>query len=194
LELNIVRHLGEQVNNTTATGGKIITPAKTPEVISLSVVNSSRFLILGTKPEILEWLREHSHIKLEVHLFDDDKIEASHIHIPDIVTDILPTLDLTGNSQQRSFIDYINPLHHPDPSDEEVRLEFRPQNPKIDDNSEPYIRLVVKRSSSLGEIVDELQLKWDSMVYPSVWDNFKKITSSLLNEENDTLDSVVDDS
>ncbi|CAI2195111.1 7862_t:CDS:2, partial [Funneliformis geosporum] len=174
----------EQLNNTTATGGKIITPAKTPEVISLSVVNSSRFLILGTKPEILEWLREYSHIKLEVHLFDNDKIEASHIHIPDIVIDILPMLDLTGNTQQRSLLDYVNPLHHPNPSEEEVRLEFRPLNPKIDDNIEPYIRHVVTRSSSLGEFVDELQRKWDSMVYPSVWDNFKKITSSLLNEDD----------
>ncbi len=43
-------YLGEQLNNAAVTGGKIITPTKTPEVINLSVVNSSRFSIFGTKP------------------------------------------------------------------------------------------------------------------------------------------------
>jgi len=136
--------------------------------------------------EILEWLRTHSHIKLEVHLFDDDKNNASNIHIPDVVIDILPSLDFTGHTQHRSFLDYINPLHHPNPSEEEVRLEFRPLNQKYDDNIEPYFRHVMKRNSSLGEIVDELQRKWDSMVYPSIWDNVKNITSSLNDEINDT--------
>ncbi|RIA87604.1 hypothetical protein C1645_827541 [Glomus cerebriforme] len=184
--------IGEQIGSKTATEGKIITPINIPEVVNLSIVNSSIFLVLGTKPEILEWLRTHSHIRLEVHLFDNEN-EASHIHIPDIVIDLLPTLD---SHQNKSLLDYVNPLHHPNPSEEEVRLEFRPQNPKNDDNIEPYFRHVVKRNSSFSEIIDDLQQKWDSVVYPSAWDNFKHIASSLSNnannENNDTsLDSVV---
>ena len=143
--------------------------------------------------EILEWLRTNSHIRLEVHLFDDDKNEAPHIHIPDIVIDLLPTLD-PGYAHNKSLLDYVNPLHHPNPSEEEVRLEFRPLNPKNDDSIEPYFRHFIKRNSSFGEIVDDLQQKWDSIVYPSVWDNFKHVVDSLSNEKNDTsLDSVVVD-
>ena len=145
--------------------------------------------------EILEWLRTNSQIKLEVHLFDDDKNEAPHIHIPDVVIDLLPALD-SSHTQSKSFLDYVNPLHHPNPSEEEVRLEFRPQNPKNDDNVEPYLRHVVKRNSSFGEFVDDLQQKWDSIVYPSAWDNFKHIAGSLSSEENNvdaSLDSVVVD-
>uniref|UniRef100_A0A1D1YV26 Anaphase-promoting complex subunit 2 n=1 Tax=Anthurium amnicola TaxID=1678845 RepID=A0A1D1YV26_9ARAE len=183
--------IGEQIGNQAATEGKLITPLKVPEVISLSVVNSSRFMIFGTKPEILEWIRTHSHIKLEVHLFDNEN-EAPHIQIPDIMVDLLPSLE---SNQNKSLLDYVNPLHHPNPSEEGVRLEFRPQNSKNDDSIEPYFRLSVKRNSSFGEIIDDLQQKWDSIVYPSVWDNLKNITSSLSsnanNENNSSPDSIV---
>lgn len=42
--------LGEQVGNLAVTTGRIITPSHLPETITLSVTNSSSFLILGTKP------------------------------------------------------------------------------------------------------------------------------------------------
>ena len=122
-------------------------------------------------------------------MFDNEN-EATHVNIPDVVIDLLPSID---SHQNRSFLDYVNPLHRPNPSEEEIRLEFRPQNSKNDDFIEPYFRYIVKRNSSFSEIIDELQRKWDSIVYPSVWDNFKHVTSSLTssNENDNSLDSIV---
>ncbi|CAG8587439.1 8674_t:CDS:2 [Diversispora eburnea] len=168
--------IAEQVVGNTATE-KVITPTKIPEVISLSVVNSSRFLIIGTKPEILEWLHTYSHIKLEVTLFNDEN-EAPHIHIPDVLIDLLPTFEKSG----KSLIDYINPIHHPNPENAIVQLEFRPVNHKIDENVEPYFRVIVKRGSTFGEIIDEISAKWDSIDYPSIWDNVKHIIHDFINE------------
>ncbi|CAG8499114.1 10956_t:CDS:2 [Acaulospora colombiana] len=168
--------IGEQVGNMTMTAGRLVTPARMPDVISLSVVNSSTFLVFGTKPEILEWLRTYSHVRLEVTLFDD-RSEAPHVSIPDVVVDLLPALDSSGNPRRRSLINYLIPTYHPDPSSEEVHLEFRPVNHKIDENIEPYFRIIVERGSTFGEIVDEISTKWDSVTYPSLWDNFKNIAS-----------------
>ncbi|CAG8534831.1 5528_t:CDS:2 [Racocetra persica] len=135
------------------TAGKIITPTKLPEVIGLSVVNSSRFIILGTKPE------------------------APHVRVPDIVIDLLPTFNEFGYAKHSSLLDYIIPTHHPNPDEEPVRLEFRPANPKTDENSDPYFRITVKRGSKFSEIFNELKDKWDSVVYPNVWDNLKHLAA-----------------
>ncbi|CAG8587459.1 210_t:CDS:2, partial [Dentiscutata heterogama] len=168
--------IGEQVGNMTMTSGKIVTPTKLPEVISLSVVNSSRFIILGTKPEILEWLCTYSNIKLEVTLFDD-VTEAPHVHVPDVVIDLLPTFNEYGYAKHKSLLDYIIPTHHPNPAEEPVRLEFRPANPKDDENIDPYFRIIVKRGSAFGEIFNEIKDKWDSIVYPNMWDNLKHLAT-----------------
>ncbi|CAG8571877.1 1790_t:CDS:2 [Racocetra fulgida] len=152
------------------TAGKIITPTKLPEVI-----------------KILEWLRTYSHIKLEVTLFDD-VTEAPHVRVPDIVIDLLPTFNEFGYAKHSSLLDYIIPTYHPNPDEEPVRLEFRPANPKDDENSDPYFRITVKRGSKFSEIFDELKDKWDSVVYPNVWDNLKHLAAlsrQYLEDDND---------
>lgn len=165
--------IDEQVGNLTMTTGRIITPQKVPDTIVLSMVNSSRFLILGTKPEILEWLRTYSNVRLDVSLFDDPSF-APHVSIPDVVVDLLPSYD---EAAQAPFLEYINPLHHPDPASEPARLEFRPVNNKIDDHIEPVFRVIVRRGSTFGDIVDNIQAKWDAVIHPSMWDNVKQIAS-----------------
>ncbi|KAF0407942.1 hypothetical protein F8M41_008699 [Gigaspora margarita] len=168
--------IGEQLGNMTMTAGKIVTPTNLPQVISLSVVNSSRFIILGTKPEILEWLCTYSNIKLEVTLFDD-VTEAPHVHVPDVIIDLLPTFNEYGYAKHTSLLDYIIPTHHPNPAEEAVRLEFRPANPKDDENIDPYFRITVKRGSAFGEIFNEIKDKWDSIVYPNIWDDLKNLAT-----------------
>ncbi|CAG8585227.1 12814_t:CDS:2, partial [Cetraspora pellucida] len=183
----------EQVGNLTMTAGKIITPTKLPEVISLSVVNSSRFIILGTKPEILEWLCTYSHIKLEVTLFDD-VTEAPHVRVPDVIIDLLPTFNEFGYAKHSSLLDYIIPTHHPNPSEEPVRLEFRPADSKTDENIDPYFRITVEKGSTFGEIFNEIKDKWDSVVYPNVWDDLKNLATlsrQYLGEDHDRESSYV---
>nr|CAG8567018.1 12974_t:CDS:2 [Entrophospora candida] len=168
--------LGEQVGNLAVTTGRIITPTHLPETITLSVTNSSRFLILGTKPEILEWLKDNSSIKVDVVLYDDAK-EAPHIHIPDLIIDLLPYIDTKGHEQHNNnLFNFILPTHHPDLNSDPVRLEIRAAVNL--DETQPYFRIVLQRNCTLGDILKEAKEKWDNTILPSLWDNVKKVAMS----------------
>ncbi|CAG8472286.1 9209_t:CDS:2 [Ambispora gerdemannii] len=165
--------IGEHISSIAITSGMIMQPSHVPDVINLSVTNASRFILIGTKSEILEWLRDHSTVIIQTSLFDNPD-EAPHIKIPDAVIDLLPCYG--SEAHQKSFLETINPLAHPDPTTESVRLEFRAINPKLDDEiDEQYFRLVVERGKTIGEIYDETANAWDKVVYPSLLDNLVKI-------------------
>ncbi|CAG8620321.1 4516_t:CDS:2 [Paraglomus brasilianum] len=176
----------EQLGSLSTTNARIVTPMKVPERITLSVVNSSRFVVMGTKPEILEWIRSYPRTVVDVILYEDQSI-APHIHVPDVVLDLI--LPSSPEVQARySWMDYINPLHHPDPTEIPIRLEFRPVQEKVDKTMEPLLRLVVKRESKFCDIVDNLQNRWDKISYPSTWDGVKKVAglpSAVMHEEEE---------
>ncbi|CAJ0758213.1 2839_t:CDS:10 [Entrophospora sp. SA101] len=176
------KNCGEQVGNLAVTTGRIITPSHLPETITLSVTNSSRFLILGTKPEILEWLKDNSSIKVDVVLYDDAK-EAPHIHIPDLIIDLLPYIDTKGHEQHNNnLFNFILPTHHPDLNSDPVRLEIRAAVNL--DETQPYFRIALQRNCTLGDILKEAKEKWDNTILPSLWDNVKKYCNNKLKEKN----------
>ncbi|CAG8469383.1 2450_t:CDS:2 [Ambispora leptoticha] len=170
--------VGEHIGSMAITSGMIMQPSHVPDVINLSVTNSSRFLLIGTKSEILEWLKYYSKIIIQTSLFDDPN-EAPHIKIPDVVVDLLPCYSSEAHTiHQKSFLETINPLAHPNPATEPVRLEFRAVNTKLDEEiSEPYFRLVVERGKTIGEIYNAIVNAWDQIVYPSMLDNLVKVAT-----------------
>ncbi|KAG9299394.1 hypothetical protein G9A89_014043 [Geosiphon pyriformis] len=173
--------IDEQINYKGVTTAKLITPPKVPDVITLSLIISDRFMLIGTKPEILEWLHSYPDIILKVRIFDDDNVPPS-IHFQNIVIDLLADAHM-----HRHLADIVNPLHHPDAAFENVRLEFRISNPKTDDLLEPLFRLIVTSGSKLSEIVDSIEEEWNKLVYPSIWDEVKEVASlpyKVLREDN----------
>lgn len=136
----------------------------------------------------MEWLHDHSSIQLETTLFDDPT-DAPHIALPDVIIDLLPCYDQSARSQhsQQSIFESLNPLAHPDPTAEPVRLEFRALNSKLDNEiTDMYFRLVGKRGSTLGDNYMNIASKWADVVYPSVWDKIKQVAGvplKLYNEE-----------
>ncbi|KAG9306468.1 hypothetical protein G9A89_003578 [Geosiphon pyriformis] len=183
--------IGENVGSMSITSARIMTPLHVPNVISLSVTNSTRFLLIGTKPEILEWIYDHPTILIETSLFDNPN-EAPHIPLPDIIIDLLPCYDSDAHAtHQKSFLQSLNPLSHPDPATEPVRLEFRAVNQTLDEEiNEWYFRIVIQKGKNLAEVFQRVSEEWSKVQYPSLWDNIKKVAGVGVQAYNEVEEQV----
>lgn len=134
--------------------------------ISLSLGQTSTFVFIGTKAEILEWFRTVGPTKIVQAVIFHDR-PGSEL---DIVFDLLPypNPDLT-------WMQYYQSFYQSDPTLEKYRLELRPEQPKIDAEIEPLYRMYAKSGVCLGDIADALDKKWSQMPTKSYLDMAKEM-------------------
>ncbi|KAF9408891.1 hypothetical protein BGZ94_002157, partial [Podila epigama] len=146
---------------------RIITPPMLGDKISLSLGHTSTFVFIGTKAEILEWLRTVGPSKtVQTVLFHD----RPHQQSLDIVFDLMPypNPDLT-------WMQYYQSFYKSDPTLEKYRLELRPEQPKIDSEKEPLYRMYAKSGICLGDMADLLEKKWSQPPTKSYLDMVKEV-------------------
>ncbi|KAI8352007.1 hypothetical protein B0O80DRAFT_106992 [Mortierella sp. GBAus27b] len=145
---------------------RIVTPPMLGDKISLSLGQTSTFVFLGTKAEILEWFRTVGATKTIQTVVFYDRPGPSL----DIVFDLfaVPNPDLTWTQYYQSF-------YRSDPTLERYRLEIRPEQPKIDAELEPLCRNYAKSGVCLGDMATELETKWSHPSTKSYWDMAKEL-------------------
>ena len=137
------------------------------EKISLTLGHqTSTFVFIGTKAEILEWFRTIGPTKVVQAVIFHDR-PGPQI---DVVFDLFPypNPDLTWAQYYQSF-------YHTDPTLEKFRLELRPEQPKIDEELEPLYRMYAKSGVRLGDIADALDNKWSQLPTKSYLDMVKEV-------------------
>ncbi|KAK3810048.1 MAG: hypothetical protein J3Q66DRAFT_317097 [Benniella sp.] len=145
---------------------RIVTPPMLGDKISLTLGQTSTFVFLGTKAEILEWFRTVGPSKtVQAILFYDRPGPAL-----DLVFDlfVVPNPDLTWAQYYQSF-------YRSDPTLERYRLEIRPEQPKIDAELEPLYRTYAKSGVCLGDMATELDTKWSQPAAKSYWEMAKEM-------------------
>ncbi|KAF9362259.1 hypothetical protein BGX34_006524 [Mortierella sp. NVP85] len=150
---------------------RIVTPPMLGNKISLSLGHTSTFVFLGTKAEILEWLKtEGSSRTVHVVLFYDRPADDPLSPKVDLVFDLLPypNPDLTWTQWYQSFYRF-------DPALETYRLEIRPEQPKYDVEVEPLYRMYAKNGVNLGEMAKALEKKWSHPPAKSYFDMVKEV-------------------
>ncbi|GJJ67733.1 hypothetical protein EMPS_00079 [Entomortierella parvispora] len=145
---------------------RIITPPMLGNKISLSLGQTSTFVFIGTKAEILEWFRTVGPTKVVQAVIFHDR-PGSEL---DIVFDLLPypNPDLT-------WMQYYQSFYRSDPTLEKYRLELRPEQPKIDAEIEPLYRMYAKSGVCLGDMADALDNKWSQTPVKSYLDMAKEM-------------------
>ncbi|KAF9963426.1 hypothetical protein BGZ65_003491 [Modicella reniformis] len=145
---------------------RLVTPPMLGDKISLSLGQTSTFVFLGTKAEILEWFRTVGQSKIvQAVLFYDRPGPPL-----DIIFDLfaVPNPDLTWTQYYQSF-------YRSDPTLERYRLEIRPEQPKIDAELEPLYRMYVKSGVCLGDMANQLEKKWSQPPAKSYLDMAKEV-------------------
>ncbi|KAK9701386.1 hypothetical protein K7432_011737 [Basidiobolus ranarum] len=147
---------------------RLVTPPHLKGKIGLSLGQSNRFCFVGTREAILEWMRNFSDIIVEVNL--GYKHELQH----DLVFDTFWQYneDATWTDSFWSYLGW------PDKNTEKVRVEIRARNRKIDDDLDPYHRVVTPNRVTLGAMADTLEKQWAN-TGPSYMD----IAKHILNDE-----------
>ncbi|KAG0047737.1 hypothetical protein BGZ83_007255 [Gryganskiella cystojenkinii] len=145
---------------------RIITPPMLGEKISLSLGQTSTFVFIGTKAEILEWFRTVGPTKVVQAVVFHDRPSPQI----DVVFDLFwyPNPDLTWTQYYQSF-------YYSDPTLEKFRLELRPEQPKIDAELEPLYRMYAKSGVCLGDVADALDKKWSQPPTKTYLDMVKEV-------------------
>lgn len=134
--------------------------------ISLSLGQTSTFVFLGTKAEILEWFRTVGPTKIVQAVLFYDR--------PGPPLEILFDLFAVPNPDL-SWAQYYQSFYRSDPTLERYRLEIRPEQPKIDAELEPLCRTYAKSGVCLGDMATELDSKWSHPSTKSYWDMAKEM-------------------
>lgn len=139
--------------------------------ISLSLGHTSTFVFLGTKAEILEWLRTAGSTRTVHAVLFYDRPENDPLNPKvDLVFDLMPypNPELTWTQWYQSF-------YRSDPNLETYRLEIRPEQPKLDAELEPLYRTYAKNGINLGEMAKALDKKWSQPPTKNYLDLVKEV-------------------
>ncbi|KAL1922526.1 uncharacterized protein VTP21DRAFT_10065 [Calcarisporiella thermophila] len=147
---------GYEIDSAPGQPGRIVTPPMLSSKISLgSSQNTNKFSFVGTRPEILEWMRHHGNIVLENAVFTGQSRPSSfHIH-NEIVIDLLSYAD-----PEARWIDTVWAYFAPDKRTEKVRVELRARVEKVDESITTLRRVIVNSGIAIGDLVDDLERQW----------------------------------
>jgi hypothetical protein len=118
--------------------------------------NSNKWVFIGTRVEILHWIRQHSSLVLENTIFSNGDRPSFHTH-NEVVIDLL-----NFNDPEQSFFQYVRSYVKTDNNHDRVKVEFRPKVDSKDQNIMTMCRIIVNSGVSLGSIVDQLEEKWNA--------------------------------
>ncbi|KAI7908040.1 uncharacterized protein BX663DRAFT_492783 [Cokeromyces recurvatus] len=136
-------------------GVRIITPPLLKDKITLSSVeNTNRWVFYGTRTEIIEWIKKHSHIQLENGLFPAMKPLSFNTHT-ELVIDLLSYSD-----PEQSMFDYLKSFIKTDFENEKVKIEIRPRIESKDQMIPTLCRIIVASGVTFGDILVELVQEW----------------------------------
>jgi hypothetical protein len=119
-----------------------------------STESTNRWVFYGTRPEILDWIQNHSEIILENGLFSTGKPVSFNTHT-EIVIDLMSYAD-----PDQSMFDYLKSFVQTDFQNEKVKVEIRPRVESKDQLISTLCRVIVASGVSLGEILSDLNQEW----------------------------------
>ncbi|RUS16674.1 hypothetical protein BC938DRAFT_476503, partial [Jimgerdemannia flammicorona] len=144
-------------NPETGTPGqstRVVSPPLLSKKITVSAAsNTAKWIFVGTRPEIISWMREHPHIVIENTIFAD-RPTSYHTHT-ELVVDLLAFQD-----PEQTTYDYVKSYFVTDSKHEKVKVEIRPKVDKVDYNVFTLCRIILSTGICFGEIVDDLERQW----------------------------------
>lgn len=152
----------------TATRRLVKPPMLSNQIAVSTTSNSSRFIFVGTRAEILEWFRQHPTIILENSTWGsngENTPTSFHTHT-ELVIDLLEYQDPETTTFQ--WIKSYFTSQEERRKVEKVRVEIRPRVEKIDYDVFTICRVIVSNGVSLGEIVEDLERQWEKYDSPTV--------------------------
>ncbi|KAG0328745.1 hypothetical protein BGZ99_004605 [Dissophora globulifera] len=132
---------------------RIVTPPMLGDKISLSLVNTTTFVFIGTRPAIIEWFRTEGRLKAVTAIVFPNRPPL------DLVFDLFPI-----SNPDMSWGQYFESFYYSDPTLERYRLEIRPEQPKLDGDLQPVSRMYARSGVLLGDIAPELENSWKELV------------------------------
>ncbi|ORX59020.1 hypothetical protein DM01DRAFT_1333610 [Hesseltinella vesiculosa] len=144
---------GYEMDTGTGVGHLVVPPLLSTKLTIASGNNTSKWVFVGTRKEILDWMREHSQVELENGLF---KPTSFHTHT-ELVIDLQYYID-----SEQSYMNYAKSFFVSDYDVERVRVEIRPRIESKDRITECLCRTVIKSGTKLGDIVDDLEAEWNA--------------------------------
>lgn len=136
-------------------GVRVITPPLLNKKITVSSTeNTNRWVFYGTRPDILDWMKNHQDIVLENGLFSTGKPVSFQTHT-EIVIDLLSYAD-----PDQSMMDYLKSFVQTDFQNEKVKVEIRPRVESKDQMISTLCRVIVASGVTLGDVFSELNLEW----------------------------------
>ncbi|CAM0135927.1 hypothetical protein VKS41_001632 [Umbelopsis sp. WA50703] len=147
---------GYEIDSDTAGGvGRIIVPPLLKDKITVSTSsNSNKWIFIGTRVEILHWIRSHSNVAVENTIFSGGDQPSFHTH-NEVVVDLL-----NYNDPEQSYFQYVRSYMKTDYNVDKVKVEIRPKVDSKDQNIMTTCRIIVNSGVTFGSIVDELEERW----------------------------------
>jgi hypothetical protein len=119
-----------------------------------STDTTSRWVFYGTRPEILDWMRNHSTIQLENGLFGSNRPVTFQTQT-ELVIDLVYYSD-----PEQSMFDYLKSFVATDFDNERVKVEIRPRVDSKDQMTTTLCRVITRSGVSFAEILTELEQEW----------------------------------
>ncbi|KAI8992549.1 hypothetical protein BDB01DRAFT_778811 [Pilobolus umbonatus] len=136
--------------------GHVVCPPLLSRKITVSSGgNTTRWIFYGTRKQIIQWMRDHSHIILENSVFNGGHPSDSHIH-----TELVIDLQYAYDNEQ-SYADFIKSYFVDIFEVERVKVEIRARVESKDSSIASLNRSIVASGTTLGEIVDDLEKEWN---------------------------------
>ncbi|CEP08582.1 hypothetical protein [Parasitella parasitica] len=134
---------------------RVVAPPLLNQKITVSSTeNTNRWVFYGTRPEILDWIKNHSDIQLENSLFATGRPVSFNTHT-EIVIDLM-----TYNDPEQSLFGYIKSFVATDFEHEKVKVEIRPRIESKDQMISTLSRVIVASGVHLGDVLGELYQEW----------------------------------
>ncbi|KAI9365106.1 hypothetical protein BD770DRAFT_468805 [Pilaira anomala] len=137
------------------TNGRVITPPQLQNKITVSCnENTDRWVFYGTRPEILDWIKNHGDIQLENAMFLTGRPVSFNTHT-ELVIDLLEYKD-----PDQSMFSYFKSLVQTDFLTEKIKVEIRARVESKDQMITTQCRVIVASGVLLGDIWRELNQEW----------------------------------
>lgn len=136
-------------------GVRVVTPPRLNNKITLSCAeNTNRWVFYGTRPEILDWIKNHGEIQLENSIFSSGRPTSFNTHT-ELVIDLLVYSD-----PDQSVLSYFKSFVQTDFQNEKVKVEIRPRLESKDQMINTLCRVIVKSGVLFADILDTLNQEW----------------------------------
>lgn len=157
-----LRYGYEMEGQTPGHPARLVIPPLLNKTITLNPTTATnKWIFIGTRLEIIEWMRSNAQLVLENSQWSDSTRPSLFHTQQEIVIDLLQYAD-----PEQSTYDYVKTYFVADHTTERVRVEFRPKIEKHDYNTFTLCRVIVNSGITIGDIVDELESRWSK---PAPW-------------------------